>query len=497
MVIPSLFTAAGALTTQQNAISVIANNIANVNTTGFKGSRVHFSEQISNLLNPASSPSAARGGTNPNEIGTGMQVSDINTVFSQGSLKNTGLATDLALSGDGFFVVSTAMTDSDTTLQNPQYTRDGHFNIDKDGGLVSADGARVIGATIYDAADGRIKAIDGYSNISYFSDQKVGDIASPDYLPNDGGTGNLAVPSPTITDVTGTAVSFDNSVLSEFSIRGGLVDGNTSVNTTTNGDTTISRQEDGKMLFTFDDANAGTAASTFTVAVDTTQQVLDNVMSFEMTNAAGAKVELRIRVEPGITSLEDVFKNIDYDSTTSTSDEMVFSGAAATTQSGSVITMADKDLEQITVPQLTSLFSPIRIPNFFMTQDPTLEIETANYSIESNGSISIYGPASEEVKMGRVLIANFTNPDGLSNQGGNRFEQSSNSGVAAISVVDGPFDQNAPSLSGTGIVSGSLEASNVNLANEFAELIGFQRGLQANSRVISTSDEILQTLINL
>lgn len=497
MVIPSLFTAAGALTTQQNAISVIANNIANVNTTSFKASRVHFSEEISNLLNPASSPSAARGGTNPNQIGTGMKVSDINTIFSQGSLKNTGLATDLALSGDGFFVVSTAMTDTDTSLQSPQYTRDGHFSIDKEGNLVAADGGRVIGATIYDSLDGRIKSIDGYSNISYFSDQKVGNISTPDYVPNDGGTGNLAVPAPTIVDVTGTAVSFDNTVLSEFSVRGGLVDGNTSVDTSTNGDITISRQEDGKMLFSFDNANAGTAASTFTVAVDTSQQILDGVLSFTMTNDTGAKVELRVRLEPGVNTMEDVFKNIDYDTTTSTSDTMVFSGAAATTQSGSVITMADKDLEQITVAELNTLFSPIKIPNFFLTQDSDLEIETANYSIESNGSISIYGPASEQLKMGRVLVANFTNPDGLSNSGNNRYEVSSNSGVAAISVIDGPFDRNAPSLSGTGIVSGSLEASNVNLANEFAELIGFQRGLQANSRVISTSDEILQTLINL
>lgn len=497
MVIPSLFTGAGALTTQQNAISVIANNIANVNTTGFKGSRVHFAEETNNLLAPASSPSASRGGTNPNEIGTGMRVSDINTTFSQGSLRNTGAASDLALSGDGFFVVSSAMTDDDTTIQNPQYTRDGHFGVDSNGNLVAADGSRVIGATTYHAIDGRVKSVDGYSNISYFMDQKVGNLASPDYYPNDGVGTNPAVPSPTITDVTGDAVSFVSSKLAELSVRGGLIDADSDVDTSTPGDLTISRREDGKLLFSFDDANAGTAASTFTVAIDTSQQVLNSVTSYELTNSSGEKVQMRIRLEPGVTDLEDVFADIDYDSTTSTSDTMVFGGGAATSQAGNAITMADEDLENITVPQLKTLFSPIKIPNFFYTQDPNLELETSNFSISANGRVAIIGTSSDELRLGRVLVSNFRNPDGLSNVGGNRFEESSNSGFAATSVINGPFDTNAPSISGTSIVAGALEASNVNLANEFAELIGFQRGLQANSRVISTSDEILQTLINL
>jgi flagellar hook protein FlgE len=497
MVIPSLFTGAGALTTQQTAISVIANNIANVNTTGFKGSKIHFAEETSNLISPASSPSAARGGTNPNQVGTGMRISDINTVFSQGSLKNTGVATDLALSGNGFFVVSNAMVDGDSTIQNPQYTRDGHFAVDKSGNLVAADGSRVLAATTYHTIDGRVKDVDGYSNISYFMNQRVGSISSPDYLPNDGIGGNPAVPTPTITNVAGSPVVFNSSNLAELSVRGGLVDGSTSVNTATNGDITVSRREDGRLLFTFDNANAGTAASTFRVSVDTTQQVLDSVTSFEMLNDNGDKIELRIRLEPGVTNLENVFSNIDYDSATTTSDTMVFSGAAATTQSGSRITMADSDLEKITVSQLMSLVSPVKIPNFFFSQDPNSELETSNFTISHNGSISIFGPASDELKLGRLLVSNFTNPDGLVNSGNNRFTESSNSGFAAISVIDGPFNRNAPSLGGTAIVAGALESSNVNLANEFAELIGFQRGLQANSRVISTSDEILQTLINL
>lgn len=493
MVLPSLFTGAGALTTQQNAINTIANNIANVNTTGFKSGRVYFEQETSNVLRPASSPTTSRGGTNPIEVGNGMRISDISTNWNQGPLKSTGIATDLALKGSGWFVVSGAMADDDTSLLNPQYTRDGHFKIDASQNLVAADGSKVIAASLYDSLTGKIKSVDGYSNISYFSDQDVGS----SYVPTNGATGNLAVPTPTVSNVTGATAAFDATKIAEISVRGGLVDTGTSINTTTEGDLEISRQEDGKLVFTFDNANAGTGASIFTAAVDTNQQLYDNIQTVNLTNSSGDQIQLRIRLEPGVTSFEDVFNNIEYDTTTATSDSLTFSGSAATVQSGSEITVGDADFAHLKVADIDSLYGTVKVPNFLYTQDATLEIETANYSIESDGSISILGPSSEKIKLGRLLIANFTNPDGLSNNSGNKFGESSNSGPAAISVIGGPFNRNAPSIYDTTIVSGSLETSNVNLANEFAELISFQRGLQANSRVISASDEILQTLINL
>ncbi|MCE2928581.1 MAG: flagellar hook-basal body complex protein, partial [Candidatus Caenarcaniphilales bacterium] len=487
MVIPALFTGAGALTRQQDAVAIIANNIANVNTTGFKVSRVHFSEDTNNLLDPASSPTTTKGGTNPTEIGTGMKISDVNTLFTQGSLKNTGLASDLALSGQGFFVVSNSMEESDTSIEDPLYTRDGHFLIDSDQNLVAADGAKVLGATIFDTLTGRVKSVDGYSNITYFTDQKVGPTSSPFYLPNDGIGTNPAVPTPGTTNVTGSVPVFNASRLAELSVRGGVLDNNLNINTTTEGNLSFSRQEDGKLLVRFDNANAGTGTSIFTVAIDTTQKFLDNTLTFNMVNTPGDAIQLRMRLESGVTSIDSVFSNIEYDSVTATSDSMTFTGAAATVQSGTAITVGNDDLKYLTVNQLQSLVGPIKIPNFFYAQDTSIEIETANYSISSDGSISIYGPASEEIKLGRVLVANFTNADGLLNKGGNRFEESSNSGLAAISVIDGPFDRNAPSLRNTSMVSGALEASNVNIANEFAEMITYQRGLQANARTITAS----------
>jgi flagellar hook protein FlgE len=499
MPIPSLFTAAGALTTQQNAISVIANNIANVNTTSFKSSSVHFAEETNNLLRPASSASSTKGGTNPNQIGTGVKLSDINTIFSQGSLKSTGLVTDLAIAGNGFFVTSNATPDGSTDLISPQYTRDGHFLLDADSNLVTADGAKVMGATIYDNGSGKIKSITGYSAVSYFTDQTIGPAGSPTMYPTDGGISpNLAVPAPTTTVLGGgVAPAFDATKLSEISVRGGLVDPSTGVTTTTPGDLTVSRRDDGKLLFTFDDAVAGTSASTFTAAVDSGARYLDNVLSFNMTNSSGDTLQLRIRLEPGTTSIEDVFQNIDYNASTGVSDTMKFTGAAATTQDGSDITVANADFEYMSLNDLSGLYGTIKVPNFLYDQDPTLEKATASFAIGADGSIAVFGESSEKMMMGRLLVTNFVNPDGLSNIGNNKYVESSNSGQSAISVLGGPFDEAAPSTGATKIVSGSLESSNVNVANEFAELIAFQRGLQFNATTIQRSDEILQTLINL
>ncbi len=492
MPIPSLFTGAAALTNQQTAISVIANNIANVNTTAFKASQVHFAEETNNIFKSASSPTAARGGTNPSEIGTGVRVSDINTVFTQGSLKNTGSVTDLAISGSGFFAV-TGSTISGENVEGVQYTRSGHFKLDADNNLVTPTGEKVVGATLYSDLTQAIKAVDGYSSITYFTDQKFGDLIQ---ATNGGLSPSLPVPTPSATNVTGPVPSFDSTKISELSIRGDLIE-TTGLSTITPGDLSISRLEDGRFLFSFDDANAGSSSSEFSIAIDPSNQILDGVMSFELTNINGSKLQMRIRFEPGVSSFEEVFKDIDYDSVSASSDTLTFRGADTSTQTGSEVTVADDDFRYMSLANVRSLQDTIKIPSFFYTVDSNLEVETSSFTIDGDGTISIIGPTSEKLKLGRIIIANFTNPDGLINKGGNKYSESSNSGFAGISVIGGPFDKNAPSITGSQIVSGALETSNVNLANEFAELIGFQRGLQANAKTISTSDEILQTIINL
>jgi flagellar hook protein FlgE len=129
---PSLFSAVSGLSNHQTLMDVIGDNIANVNTIGFKGSRVSFATGFSQLLQGAEAPSDTRGGKNGIEVGLGMRIGSIDRLFKQGNFENTGNRTDLAIQGDGFFVVG----DGDQKY----YTRAGDFQLDADGALLAAGG---------------------------------------------------------------------------------------------------------------------------------------------------------------------------------------------------------------------------------------------------------------------------------------------------------------------------------------------------------------------
>ncbi|MGN6132553.1 MAG: flagellar hook-basal body complex protein [Nocardioidaceae bacterium] len=138
----SLFSAISGLRANQTMLDVTGNNIANANTAGFKASNVVFQDTLSQMLTGASAPSApgvtpVNGGTNPIQVGLGVQVGAVTTNFNQGSAQTTGRPTNLMISGDGFFVVNRGGT--------PLYTRAGAFNFDQNGNLVTPDGDIVQG----------------------------------------------------------------------------------------------------------------------------------------------------------------------------------------------------------------------------------------------------------------------------------------------------------------------------------------------------------------
>jgi flagellar hook protein FlgE len=133
----SLFSGVSGMKSNQAKMDVIGNNISNVNTTGFKSGRVTFKDMLSQTVQSANAPSQGRGGINPKQVGVGVTVAGIDTNMSQGALQPTSRATDMAIEGNGFFVIS----DGNET----RYTRDGSFTLDKDGNLITADGYHVLG----------------------------------------------------------------------------------------------------------------------------------------------------------------------------------------------------------------------------------------------------------------------------------------------------------------------------------------------------------------
>ena len=144
----SLFAGISGLRVNQTALDVTGNNIANANTAGYKSSQIVFQDTLSQMLTAGSAPAAGadgRGGTNPTQVGLGVQVGGINTSFGQGSAQMTGRTTDLMIQGDGFFVVERG--------GNPLYTRAGAFNFDAAGNLVTVDGDKVRGWTFNGGAE--------------------------------------------------------------------------------------------------------------------------------------------------------------------------------------------------------------------------------------------------------------------------------------------------------------------------------------------------------
>ncbi|HZG61087.1 MAG TPA: flagellar basal body rod protein FlgG [Anoxybacillus sp.] len=136
----SMYSGIGGMKNFQVKLDVIGNNIANVNTYGFKKGRTIFKDLVSQQIAGASAPTANRGGVNPKQVGLGTQLAAIDTVHTQGSLQTTGRTLDLAISGDGFFVLG------DATGNNRLYTRAGNFYLDSQGYIVNADGRYLLGS---------------------------------------------------------------------------------------------------------------------------------------------------------------------------------------------------------------------------------------------------------------------------------------------------------------------------------------------------------------
>ncbi len=132
----SLMSGVSGMVNHQLKIDVVGNNLANINTVGFKSDRISFADQISQLLSPGSGTRNNYGGVNPVQVGLGMKVQSIDTNFAQGSLESTGYANDLALQGNGFFIVRNG--------EDTYFTRAGNFNIDADGNLTANDGLSII-----------------------------------------------------------------------------------------------------------------------------------------------------------------------------------------------------------------------------------------------------------------------------------------------------------------------------------------------------------------
>ncbi len=452
----SMYSGVSSLRAHQLKMDVIGNNIANVNTVGFKASSVSFSEMYSQTLKGASSSSDSRGGTNPMQVGLGTSVASIAVNHSKGSIQRTDIATDLMIDGSGFFVVT-----NDANAQNKYYTRAGNFQMDEQGYLVTTDGLKVLDvnmkpiqvnmsdtknatattnltisgnlnftdtnytttADLYDSL-GDVHTINvNFKNAPLVTTaKKVVDPNDPKYDPaTPGAVYNYSYREVTISNTAGTQVYPDPAasattaghIYAKFNESGEIVDLVT-LNSLANPDSTPDASVSGNLIMTVP------GAADITIP-------LDRSMFFANADIAG-----------GVRTFTQVSKESD-------AKGVQLKGNSA----GSIDT----------------------------------------FNISSKGEIiGIY--TNGERKVLQILgLVDFDNPAGLEKIGSNLFQNTPNSGTPKYG---------APSTGSFGAITpGALEMSNVDLAAQFTEMITTQRGFQANSRVITTSDEILQELVNL
>lgn len=416
----SLFAGVSGLRNHQTRMDVIGNNIANVNTVGFKASRVNFQDVLSQTVQGASSGQGGRGGTNPIQIGLGMGLASIDTLFTDGSFQPTGKQTDLSIQGSGFFILSDGA--------NQVYTRAGGFDFDKQGNfLVPGTGYKVMG-WVADAS-GNIDTSKTITNITI----PVG----------------TTMPAQATQKLTFTNNLSASAAIDATSQKTASIDVYDSQGNTYNLSGAFEKTADNTWTFTpttpIKDANG-------TPIADITGASLPYTLTFD---GSGKFVG---PTAPGTMTLTPIGPNAGASPITITPN---FS--AMTQYGGASTALADSD------------------------GYPEGTLETP--SIDTDGVITGRFSNGQSQALGRVALATFNNPSGLNKSGDNLYTQSNNSGTAQI----GPANSG-----GRGKFNpGSLEMSNVDLAQEFSNMIITQRGFQANSKIITVSDEMLQDLANL
>jgi flagellar hook protein FlgE len=419
----SLYSGVSGLRVHQTKMDVIANNVSNVNTVGFKRASTVFSTVLSQQMYGATAANdeSGRGGRNASVVGLGSSVASISQVMTTGSAERTDAANDVMIDGDGFFVLKDAT--------GYYFTRAGAFAVDAQGNLVDTNGYKVCGWTTDDDGniiEGQAEGLNLYEGTkSYVAPQQTSSISfsgnlNPDKNPNQVNT-----------------MTFFDSIGNSYNVE---------------------------CYFTY---NTQSKQWDFTMS---NKALVNGTDTVELNGLDSVSVSLTY--QDGI---------ITGDTKSLVLTELGFAG--------------DSPYNSSFAPQITINFADTT--QFNSTADITAVADNgyeagqlSGYSIGKDGIITGSYTNGMSKTLGQLVVANFVNPAGLESLGNNVFAQTVNSGT---------FDGIGVSVeaNGSSFISGALEMSNVDIAFEFTEMITTERGFQANSRIITTSDEMLQELVNL
>jgi flagellar hook protein FlgE len=431
----AIWSSVSGLDNHQTWMDVLGNNISNVNTAGYKDGRFEFEDILSQSIRGAAPPAEGGvGGTNPEQVGLGVNSGSVDTITTQGSLQPTGVPTDFAITGNGYYVVS------DGTAQH--FTRDSVFHVDAAGNLVSAgNGLHLMGLTA--DATGALQPNRGLQNLTI--PQTVNSANNSTAFDMFGNL-NSASTTPVSQNITVfDSLGQEHTVVLTFTPN--PVGSDSWDVTATSPDLAGSPNiVTGGSPITFGSNGQLTSGATLTLDTGGANWLIPNTVTTPGTgttsNATTAQqIALNLN-DAGVGSL------------TGFAAPSAVSSQAAPGTPGGIGNSAGS------------------LKSFGIGQDGTIR---GSYS---NGTTKL---------LGQIQLATFANPGGLVRIGQNDWDVSANSGQANIS--------NAGAGASGAIVQGTIETSNVDLANELAQVILAQRGFQANSRMITTSDEMLQDVV--
>ncbi len=437
----SMFASVSGLKAHQTRMDVIGNNIANVNTVAYRGSRVSFQEVFSQTIKGAGAPDpmSGRGGTNPIQVGLGIGVGAVDTITTRGSLQRTDNPTDVSIEGEGFFIVKGSEGDT------YKFTRAGNFGIDKLGNLVTSNGMSVYGWQDY----GRKANEDGTYTFDTDKPVEAMNIYSDDYNKN-----KRIIPARASSEIVlagnldATYADLDPGDPAQFSVPISIYD---------------SLGNEHKVNIEF-------------VKVDIVQNDY-------------ARFEWRIPNAGDLAVTAGAAGEIDFDLSSTAPGEIKGDTTATVSFTPDPNTIGAEafdvviDFSKLSMYAADSSAKPISIDGY-----PTGNLVTFN--VGADGMITGIYSNGQQQPLGLIGMATFDNPAGLQRVGDNVYIPTTNSGDFKRAVKAG--------AQGVGTLNpGTLEMSNVDLAKQFTEMIVTQRGFQANSRIMTTVDEMLQEMANM
>ena len=463
----SLYSGVAGLKSHQTKMDVIGNNIANVNTMGFKSSSVLFRDVLYQTTAVATGATATTGGTNSSQIGLGTKVSSISTKITEnGAAQSTNNPYDLMLNGESFFVVSRGGTN--------YFTKVGSFQVDGSGCLTTSNGYQVMGWQVDPENPTQVKK-DVVSAL--YPESEENKVSAPEQTSEAYLKGNIDFTDPDLTSVDGSIMSLSiyDAMGYSYTCKFKLTMDETQADKSVYNLELISIKDANNIEITgaddptTTDIKEGGYTATIGGAGSIQIKMNPDTGAFEYVGSAGQTNAL-LAITPNDANHGDVFTSV---------------------INGERVDGINMDFKNLTLFESNGKSTAKAVRGSVdsegggrsMGQMKDVSIDTAGmiYGVYSNGETRL---------LGQIAVANFTNPMALEAVGSSLYTTTQNSGE---------FDGigTAVNEDGGSMTQGVLEMSNVDLSAEFTEMITTQRGFQANSRIITTSDSMLEELVNL